>query len=390
MDLTRTFSGILDAYNSGYRYIISRGGTRSGKTFAELQLIFFIANKAKPRIITTVSQTLPQLKDGAIRDYDNILMSSGVVPDNVRIKNPYIYKHGNNIHEFRSFDNMGNALGASRDILFINEGNRMKWETVHQLMTRTRETIFIDFNPSNHFWVEEIEKRPDAITLTSTFRDNAQNLTEAQLNEFVIAKQKADAEAARGVYGYWSNWWRVYACGEYGKIEGAIYTDWEIGKFDETLPYRFGLDFGYFPDPDALVKFSVNEKTKTIFLKEEFHKNNQSEDDLIALLKIKCGNHLILADSAEKRLINDLKQKGRLNIVPTVKWLIIERIRKMQSYHLVIDPESYNLINEIENYIWLDKKSGTPPDKANHLLDAAGYALTGQSSSGIRKISFKN
>jgi phage terminase large subunit len=337
-----------------------------------------IANKSKPRIITTVSQTHPHLVGGAIRDYDNILRSVDVSPDSIRTKNPHVYTHGETIHEFISFDSPGKALGATRDILFINEGNKMEWETVHQLMTRTKETIFIDFNPSNKFWISEIEKRPDAITLTSTFLNNIRNLTQAQLAEFTEAKQKADLEAARGVYGYWSNWWTVYGLGEYGQVQNAIYTDWEIGAFDETLPVRYGLDFGYFPDPDALVKFAINEKTKTIYLKEEFYKNNQSEDDLIAMLRLKCGNSLIIADCAEKRLINDLRQKGRLNIVATIKWLIVERIRKMQGYHLVIDPQSHNLINEIESYVWLDKKSGTPIDKVNHLLDATGYALTGR------------
>ena len=382
MKFTETFDDILNAYNDGYRYIISRGGTRSGKTFAELQLLFLISQKPKSRIITSVSKTLPQLKTGAIRDYDNILQSNKIIPDSIRIKNPYVYNHGNTLHEFISFDNFGDALGATRDILFINEGNRMKWETVHQLMTRTKETIFIDFNPSNRFWVEELEKEPNAITLKSTFLNNIENLSKEQINEFAVAKQKAEAEAAKGVNGYWSNWWRVYGLGEYGQIEGAIYTDWEIGEFDETLPYKFGLDFG-FTDPDALVKIAVDEKRKIIYLHECLYKTGLPFQSLVNAVQAYCKpQERIVADSAQPKLIKDMQRF--FNIVSAHKWKVNERIKKMQSYHLVVTKESENLINELNNYVWSDKKSETPIDDFNHLLDAAGYALTGQSNTIYR------
>ena len=376
MQLTETFNGILDAYQQGKRYIISRGGTRSGKTFAELQLLFLIAQKPKPRIITTVSQTLPQLKLGAIRDYENILQENGITPSDISIKNPHVFYHGKTIHEFISFDDIGNAKGATRDILFINEGNRMNWETVHQLITRTKETIFIDFNPSNHFWIDELEKEPTSITLKSTFLNNIENLSEAQIAEFKTAKEKADAEAAKGIYGYWSNWWQVYGLGEYGQIEGAIYTDYEIGDFDETLPYKFGLDFG-FTDPDALIKIAVDEKRKIIYLHECLYKTGLPFESLVNAVKTYCKPHdRIIADSAQPKLIKDMQKF--FNISPAFKWKVNERIKKMQSYHLVITPTSENLLNEIQNYVWSDKKSETPIDDFNHLLDAAGYALTGQ------------
>ena len=164
-----------------------------------------------------------------------------------------------------------------------------------------------------------------------------------------------------------------------GKIDGLIYTDWKIGKFDETLPYRFGLDFGFSNDPDAMVKLAVDEKRSIIYLEEKMYQNGQSTDQLIARLKtIVKPNELILADSAEPRLINDMRKY--FNIRPTKKWKVVERIKKMQSYQLVVTPDSRNLITELENYTWHDKKSETPIDAFNHLLDSAGYALTGMSN----------
>lgn len=379
---TSTFFKIADAYAKGYGFIESRGGTRSSKTFSKLQLLDIIAQKPKKRVITTVGLSIPHLKGGAIRDYDNILNERGVIPDLIRTKDPYIYTYGNTIHEFISFDNLGKALGAARDILFLNEGNKMPWDIVHQLIQRTTECTFCDYNPSVKFWIDDpnafdILNRRDAITIHSTFRDNYENLSETQKEEFRIGERKAKEEEARGVYGYWSNWWKVYGLGEYGQIEGAIYTDWEVGEFNDLLPYRFGLDFGFSSDPDALVKVAVDEKTKTIFMHECMYRNGQSFETLRTNIESHCRrNDLIVADSAEDRLIYDLMTY--YNIVPAKKWKVIERIKKMQSYHLVVTSTSTNLINELMNYVWSDKKSETPVDKANHLLDAAGYAVTGE------------
>lgn len=376
---TTTFMKTADAYNAGYRFLENVGGSRSGKTYGELQLLDIIAQKPKKRVITTVGLSVPHLKGGAIRDYDNILYDRGVIPDNIRTKDPYIYTYGRTVHEFISFDNIGKALGSARDILFLNEGNKMPWPIVHQLIQRTSESVFIDYNPSVKFWIDDVDgfdirSRKDATSIHSTYLDNYENLTVGQIAEFELGKKKAEEEALRGVYGYWSNWWTVYGLGLYGQIEGAIYTDWELGDFDDKLPYRFGLDFGFSNDPDALVKIAVNEKIKTVYLKECFYKSGQSFSVLKDEMTKHCNRYdNIIADSAEDRLIYDLAKF--FNVRACIKVKIIERIKLLQGYHLIIDPDSPNLIKEVMNYIWSDKKSETPIDASNHLLDAAGYAF---------------
>lgn len=387
---TTTFMKTAEAYARGYGFIENKGGTRSSKTYSELQLLDLIAQKPKKRIITTVGLSIPHLKAGAIRDYDNILNERGIVPDLIRTQNPYVYTYGKTIHEFISFDDLAKALGPTRDILFLNEANKMPWKTVHQLIQRTTECTFADYNPSVKFWIDDPEcfdilNRKDAVSVHSTFKDNYENLSSKQKEDFIIAEQKARQEAERGVYGYWSNWWKVYGLGEYGQIEGAIYTDWEVGEFNDLLPYRFGLDFGFSSDPDALVKVAVDEKNKTIYLHECFYQNGQSMDMLINKLRFHVGRELVIADCAEDRLINDLAKM--FNIKRCEKWRVIERIKKMQSYHLVITPESVNLQNELLAYVWSDKKSETPIDKSNHLLDAAGYAFTNGVQRVISRIS---
>lgn len=376
---TSTFEKILDAYNDGYRYIISKGGTRSGKTYAELQLLDLILHKEKPRIITTVSHSHPHLVGGAIRDYDNILMAQGIIPDNIRTKNPYVYSYGQSIHEFIGFDKPGKALGAARDILFVNEGNKMNWDVVHQLIQRTKETIFIDYNPANKFWVDQqgLSQRSDAIVLTSTFRDNYDNLTDGQIEDLKEAKRKANEEKARGIYGYWSNWWSVYGEGQEGQVEGAIYNNWNLGQFDNSLPYGYGLDFGS-RDPDAFIKVAVNRQEKKIYCKQLIYKTGNSTEQLSSLINQNYeSGKLIVADSAGTRTITDLKGRG-LNIIAVEKGAgsILDGIKLLQGYDIIIDPTSQDLINEISSYIWLDKKGEIPIDSNNHLLDALRYYAT--------------
>jgi Phage terminase large subunit len=85
---------------------------------------------------------------------------------------------------------------------------------------------------------------------------------------------------------------------------------------------------------------------------------------------------LIIADSAEPRLIDDLKRKG-LNIQGCVKGQgsVSAGISKMQDYKIVITPTSSNIRKELSNYVWNDKKAGIPVDAFNHLIDAIRYAF---------------
>jgi phage terminase large subunit len=114
----------------------------------------------------------------------------------------------------------------------------MKWKVIHQLIQRTTETVFIDYNPSVDFWVDQegISARDNAIVLNSTFLDNLENLSPSQITEFKEGKKKHDEEVAKDIIGHWYNWWRVYGLGLRGRIESSIYNNWSIGEFDENIP----------------------------------------------------------------------------------------------------------------------------------------------------------
>lgn len=376
MTFTETYNQTTKAYLAGKRYIISEGGTRSGKTFSNLQLLYQIAKHSKnPKVIHVVSHSTPHLKDGAIADFENILLSAHEPIDQIRTQNPHVYKIGVSQIKFIGFDKLGKALGAARDILFINEANKMDWKIVHQLIQRTSECVIIDFNPSHEFWVdtEGMRDYADATVVHSTFHNNYQNLSEGILNELLRAKQKHDAEVEKGIEGYWYNYWRVYGLGLQGSIEGVIFNDWERGdKWPEHVPHVYGLDWGS-SVPFALIKVGIDEKEKKVYVEEKCYKSNLNTIEIITICKERSNDSIIIADSADRRGIMDLIQ-AKINARPAYKPNVVSRIRALQSYTLVFI-NSPNVEKEREKYLWLDGKADIPIDDFNHAFDAIGYAF---------------
>lgn len=360
METTSVFEKNIAHYNNDERLIINQGGTRSSKTFSILQLLFLIAYYSKKElIISIVSYALPHLKLGAIRDFEKILLNYGIIPSTVRNKTESTYRIGKSIIEFFGADNMGKVHGPERDILYMNEANHMKHDIYVQLAIRTRKTIFIDFNPTREFWVhDEIFPADNYKLIKSTYKDN----------EFLTYQQIREIESRKHL----KNWWKVYGEGELGQLEDAILTNWEFGTFDDSLPYGYGLDFGS-KHPDAMVKAAVDKANKKLYWKEEIYKNGLSTQQLYDIIKSRgVGNKLIVADSAATRTIQDLKGKG-LNIKPVIKSPILDDIKMLLDWNIIVDPSSVNLVRNLNSWVWLDKKGEIPIDVDDDLIDAGRY-----------------
>lgn len=160
------------------------------------------------------------------------------------------------------------------------------------------------------------------------------------------------------------------------KAEGVIFNNWEIGEFNENSDWEMGADFGWSNDENTLVKVSIDNKLKIIWLKEELYETGLTTTELSSIFKRVGGNKLIVADSAEGRLIEEVRRTG-VNIKPCVKGAgsVKEGILLMQDYKMIIDPSSKNLIKELNNYVWAEKGE-KPVDMYNHLLDAARYIIS--------------
>jgi phage terminase large subunit len=133
-------------------------------------------------------------------------------------------------------------------------------------------------------------------------------------------------------------------------------------------------------DENVLLKTSIDKDNKIIYVQLCFYIKALTTSDLRTLYQKHAGDSLIVADSSEPRLIHELK--STCNIVPCIKGpgSVNFGIAMLQDYDLVIhnDDQSAHLVKELNNYIWLEKKSQTPIDKYNHAIDSLRMAVSYQ------------
>ena len=368
-DLTgRVFSETLLAYeNPGIDTIVNIGGTRSGKTYSTLQVLALIANRSpEPLIISVVTQTFPQLRQGAMRDFEKVVNELPI--KYTENKSTHTWDIGRSKIEFFSADQYEKVLGAQRDVLYINECNRLGYEVVRQLMVRTSGKKFFDYNPVASFWMnEEILNRGGVAEIHSTYKDN-EHLSPMQIAE--IESHKKD-----------ENWWRVYGLGLEGRLEGLVFPDWTlVDEMPEGCKVRYGLDFG-FNDPTALVKIGV--LGGDLYLDEQIYQRGLITAEIgqrMAKLGIVKRQDKIIGDSAAAEQIESLYREG-WNIHPSKKGAgsIVGGIDTIKRYNIKVTKRSTNLQNELLNYTWEKDKNDNllnrPIDAFCHLLDASRYAI---------------
>lgn len=231
----------------------------------------------------------------------------------------------------------------------------------------------------------QISTHPDVLHIHTCYLDNVENLHEQFLSEVNRIKEKAIAQATRpdGTIDRAILNKSKYATKIVGRwtdvAEGVIFTDWEEGDFDDSLPYAYGQDYGFSLDPDTLVKVAVDKRRQRVYVHEEYYDRKQlGTNDLYEMnrSRIRYPDDLIVADSAEPRLIADLEDLG-LNIEACEKGdgSVKAGILALQDYTIVVTPASINVKQELKNYKWSDKKAGIPVDANNHAIDAIRYVF---------------
>ena len=206
-------------------------------------------------------------------------------------------------------------------------------------------------------------QKEDTTYIHTTYLDGKEFLNESFLRQAEETRLKNPRKYEHVLLGGWLE-----------KAEGVIFTNWKIGDFVENDYVGFGQDFGFSIDPTTLVKVSIDKKNKRIYAKEFLYKAGLTTSQIAEENKRYCQNKLIIADSAEPRLIAELKMSG-CNIKPIEKPKITDSIALLQDYELIIDAYSTNLIKELNNYSWHDKKSKVPIDAYNHLIDSLRYIV---------------
>lgn len=371
MNVTFTFEKILAAFvDPKIRGVASKGGTRSGKTWATLQMLHLLcANAEKPLIVSCVAATLPMVKRGMQRDFKQMLATEGVWDENAFNKSEGCYTYPNGcMIEFFGVDNASKVHGPARDILFVNEAQGIPREIFRQLDIRTRKKVIIDFNPVRKFWGETEFVGDRYVTIHSTYKDNPY-LTKEQVG--AIEKNKHDA-----------NWWRVYGEGETGGVEGNVYPNYEvIDELPETFTGRcLGLDFGFVNDPTAIV--DIRFEGWDLYIDLLCYETGLLNSAIADYLTSQGLNRVVtVCDSAEQKSIVELQQR-RIKAIPCVKGRgsISAGIAQVSQFKLHITKRSVKMLDELDNYKFIkdeatDTYTNEPIDAWNHSLDALRYGV---------------
>ena len=205
----------------------------------------------------------------------------------------------------------------------------------------------------------------DTTYIHTTYLDNYENLSESFILQLEDMKTRRKQKYNHQIMGAWLE-----------KAEGVVFTNWQFGEFNpHNLPTSFGLDFGFSIDPDSLSEVAIDKDNKKIYVKEHLYQNGLRMEELAKICLDKAGNKLIIADSAENRLIVDLRHKG-LNIEPIKKGTIESGITMMLDYDIIVEQNSSNIAKELNNYAYLNKGSKIFCDNFNHSIDGIRYNVT--------------
>ena len=352
------------------RIKIIQGGTSAGKTFGILPILIDRATKQSNLEISVVSESIPHLRRGALKDFIKIMQVTNrwIDPHFNKSLLKYTFANGSFI-EFFSVEQPDKLRGARRNILYVNEANNIPFEAYQQLSIRTSDEVFIDYNPTHEFWAHtELMEDADSDFLIINYKDN-EALSENIVKEIEKAKEKASTS------DYWSNWWKVYGLGQTGSLEGVVFNNWKpIDNIpDEARLIGIGLDFGYSNDPTAVIEvYKYNDKR---ILNEICYRTGMVNSDIAKILP---KNTFIYADSAEPKSIEEIRRFG-VNIMPVSKGRdsIMFGIQTMQTQEYLVTTNSTNLLKELRYYSWDTDKNGgklnKPIDNFNHAIDAVRY-----------------
>ena len=346
------------------------GGSSAGKTVAIVSILIDMCIKNKGLSVSIVSETMPHLRRGAMRDFLNVMQSTNRYIDTNWNRTNLIYTFTNQSYiEFFSAEEDSKLKGARRNVLYINEATNISEDAYTQLAMRTDKDIYVDYNPSHRFWADDITGDTEKLILT--YKDNeslAQTVIDFLESKRILAETSS----------YWANWCKVYLEGRQGVLEGAIYNNWgevDIVPSQATL-IGYGLDFGFTNDPTACV--AVYKLDDKIVLDEIVYQKGLSNSDISSLLKQENVQGEIYADSSDPKSISELRRYGH-RIFPAKKGpdSILYGIGILQEKEMLVTKRSTNLKNELIKYSWKKDKDGTtlniPIDIYNHGCDSIRY-----------------
>ena len=374
MDLKATlvYEKLANAWLAKKRHIWVEGGTAASKTFSVIQLLILINGNAKSQLLTScVSESMPHIKRGCLRDFRKI-MGDGFSESRFN-KTDFIYSFDKAKLEFFSADQPDKLRGARRDILFCNELNNFSYDAYRELDARTRLCTIADWNPTSEFFFHDnkLADDPDSCYIHATYKD-ALEVVSPDVIQNILKMGERD-----------QNWARIYLEGLVGKLEGLVYPKFE--QVDE-LPSGnnfYGLDYGFASDPTVLVKNVI--VGENLYSQEMFYDySGLTNDDIVREMRL-CrvkGDEWIYADPDEPKSAEELRRLG-FTVVAIDKAFanVAFGIKQVNSYNQYWTKDSLNCIKEQRNFRYIEDRQhpGRFTEKTTHQwshgMSARRYAV---------------
>ncbi len=374
------------------RYYIITGGRASGKSFSVNLMLVLLTYEANHTILFTrytltsaYVSIIPEFieKIEMLDKFDDFHITKDEII-NLKSGSKIVFK-GIKTSSGDQTANLKSITGVTTWVLdeaeeLTDEGTFDKIDlTIRE--TKNQNRIILILNPTTkEHWIyqrffedkgiqEGTNTEKDNTTyIHTTYQDNLENLSKSFLKQIDDLKIRRPLKYKHAIMGGWLD-----------KAEGVIFNNWKIGQFKRVGVSVWGQDYGFSNDPTTLIETNIDTSNKRIYLKECYYLPSLTTSQITRLNEQHAKGGLIIADSAEPRLISEIRAKG-CNVKPSVKGQgsVTYGISLLQDYDLIISEDSINLVKELNNYSWLERKSNTPIDKFNHLIDAIRYAVSFQ------------
>lgn len=396
-----------------------QGGQGAGKTFSILLILINHASTKPNKEIYIVSAELSKMRDTVLKDFIKIISLLGLEVDitGSLYGAPKCVFPNNSFIRFIGLDKEDVGKGMRSDVVFVNEANKVIFDTYRELTSRAKRVI-IDFNPNKKFWFHnEVMTREDCEFIKLTYKDN-EFLSEEEKYEILLYKKKGYDESGNIINQYWANMWKVYGLGEVGQVEGRIYNWNKIDTSDYLKINKeryYGVDWGKV-DPWAIIEVKYSDGN--LYVHElNYESENEIERNMPSqqLKAIRAGEYeiepgekldglvfwkfkklnvnedaMIICDSNRKNKILTLRKSGYdMAVGVGGKTNLVERIGVLSGLNIYYTSSSKNIELEQEQYCYAKDNQGNltekPIDQDNHTIDAIAYCVQKLFSEGIIK-----
>ena len=381
-----TINSKYNALGSDSRYFVITGGRGSGKSYS-LNSFLLLLTYEVGHVILFTRYTLTSANVSIIPEFLDKIETSGLNADFYITKDEIVnLKTGSKILFKGIKTSSGTQTAALKSLAgvttwVLDEAEELTDEEIFEKIDFSirakgiQNRVILVLNPATkeHFIYKKFfeDKGVDAGSnlvngdttyIHTTYLDNIDNLSKSFIRQVEDIKKRRPEKFKQQILGSWLN-----------KAEGVVFSNWSFGAFNpDGLQTSCGMDFGFSVDPDTLTEVAIDKAKKKLYVKEHIYQNGIKTHELAPMILSKVGDKLIIADSAEPRLIEDLRHL-KVNIQAVKKGTIESGVSRMQDFEIIVEPNSSNIAKELNNYAYKDKGSQLYIDNWNHAIDGIRY-----------------